>query len=81
MLTIPYREGSATSDYHNITEHYGEESLAKYGVGSYRFYGLQDALKLFSELFVVETEQGFDPIKKEWMKVFFLKKQLSSFLK
>lgn len=76
VLTIPYREGSATSDYHNITEHYGEESLAKYGVGSYRFYGLQDALKLFSELFVVETEQGFDPITKAGMKIFFLKKHL-----
>ncbi|WP_447985812.1 methyltransferase domain-containing protein [Nitrospira sp. Nam74] len=74
VLTVPYREGSSTSDYENLTEHYGPEALAKYGVGSYRRYGLQDALELFGERFVVQAEAGLDSVTREQMKVFILRK-------
>jgi ubiquinone/menaquinone biosynthesis C-methylase UbiE len=74
VLTVPYRESSSTSSCENVTEHYGSEALAKYGVGSYRRYGLQDVLELFGELFAVQAEIGFDPITQERMKVFILRK-------
>ena len=77
VLTVPYREGESTSIYENVTEHYGSEALAKYGVGSYRRYGLQDVLKLFGELFDVQVEVGFDPVTKVRMKVFILRKRVS----
>ena len=77
VLTVPYREGESTSIYENVTEHYGSEALAKYGVGSYRRYGLQDVLKLFGELFDVQVEVGLDPITQQRMKVFILRKSVS----
>ena len=77
VLTVPYREGESTSTYENVTEHYGSEALAKYGVGSYRRYGLQDVLKLFGELFDVQVEVGLDPITQQRMKVFILRKSVS----
>jgi SAM-dependent methyltransferase len=77
VLTVPYREGSSTSSCENVTEHYGAEALAKYGVGSYRRYGLQDVLELFSERFAVQTEEGFDPVTQERMNVFILHKSVN----
>ncbi|MGH7180471.1 MAG: methyltransferase domain-containing protein, partial [Nitrospiraceae bacterium] len=77
VLTVPCREGSSTSDYENVTEHYGTEALAKYGIGSCRCYGLQDVLKLCAELFDVQVEVGFDPITQQRMKVFILCKSVS----
>jgi SAM-dependent methyltransferase len=74
VLTVPYRENSPTSNCENVTEHYGSEALAKYGVGSYRRYGLQDVLELFCERFTVQPEVGFDPVTQERMKVFILRK-------
>jgi SAM-dependent methyltransferase len=77
VLTVPYREGSSTSTYENVTEHYGPEALAKYGVGSYRRYGFQDVLKLLGERFDVQVEVGFDPVTQQRMKVFILSKSAS----
>jgi SAM-dependent methyltransferase len=74
VLTVPYREGSSTSNCENVTETYGSEALAKYGVGSYRRYGLQNVLELFGEQFAVQAELGFDPMTQERMKVFILRK-------
>jgi SAM-dependent methyltransferase len=74
VLTVPYREGSSTSSYENVTEHYGPEALAKYGVGSYRRYGFQDVVKLFGERFDMQVEVGFDPMTQVQMKVFILRK-------
>jgi hypothetical protein len=74
VLTVPYREGSSTSSCENVTETYGSEALAKYGVGSYRRYGLQDVLELFGERFTVQAEVGFDPVTQERMNVFILRK-------
>lgn len=74
LLTIPYRADEGTSTLTNLTEHYGVQGLEKYGVGSYRRYGLQDALELFESLFEVNVIDGFDPISSQSMNVFFLTK-------
>jgi SAM-dependent methyltransferase len=74
VLTVPYREGSSTSSCENVTETYGSEALVKYGVGSYRRYGLQNVLELFGEQFAVQAEVGFDPVTRERMNVFILRK-------
>jgi SAM-dependent methyltransferase len=80
VLTVPYREGSSTSSCENVTETYGSEALVKYGVGSYRRYGLHDVLELFGEQFTVQTEVGFDPVTQERMKVFILRKGADSLI-
>ena len=77
VLTVPYREGSSTSSCENVTETYGSEALVKYGVGSYRRYGLQDVLKLFGELFSIQAEVGFDPVTQQRMNIFILSKDAS----
>lgn len=74
FLTIPYRTESKTELLENLTEHYGTDALSKYGVGSYRRYGFDDAQSAFSELFDVETIDGYDQMKKETQKIFILKK-------
>lgn len=77
-LTIPYREGYPTTALSDTTEHYGREALDKYAVGTFRRYGLSDALTLFRKYFDVETESGFDPVTCQSMLIFLLKKRTSS---
>jgi tetratricopeptide (TPR) repeat protein len=76
LITIPYRDGEHTTTIENITEHYGSEALTKYGVGSYRRYGLSDAIALFSSLFYVKVVEGYDPLRHTKMNVFFLIKRV-----
>lgn len=77
-LTIPYREGASTTALTDTTEHYGQEALAKYDVGTFRRYGLNDALTLFGKYFHVQTESGFDPVTCQSMLIFLLKKPPAS---
>ena len=74
-LTIPYRENYSTSPHTDVTEHYGKEALERYGVGTFRRYGYDDALALFAKQFEVETQTGFDPVTQESMAIFFLRKR------
>lgn len=78
VLTVPYRESSSTSNSEDLAEHYESEALAQYGVGTHRRYELEDVIGLFSELFVVQAEVGFDPVMQERMKVFILRKGADS---
>jgi SAM-dependent methyltransferase len=73
-VTIPYRENVATTTLDDVTEHYGQQALDQYGVGTYRRYGLDDALTLFRQHFDVSTEVGTDPVTGQSMQVFFLRK-------
>lgn len=74
LITIPYRLNERTSIYENITEHYGQEACQKYGVGTYRRYGFDDAVRLFKGLFDVSIVDGFDSVTQQSMAVFFLTK-------
>jgi SAM-dependent methyltransferase len=74
LITVPYRIGSSTTTLENITEHYGKEALDDYGVGSYRRYGLDDVIKLFSIYFECQAVDGIDPISGQSMKIFLLTK-------
>jgi SAM-dependent methyltransferase len=76
-LTVPYREGVPTTALSDMTEHYGKGALDQYAVGTFRRYGLIDALALFGRYFDVETENGFDPVTCQSMLIFFLKKRAS----
>jgi hypothetical protein len=73
-VTIPYRENVATTILEDVTEHYGQQALDQYGVGTYRRYGFDDALALFRQHFEVSTEIGIDPVTGQSMHVFFLRK-------
>jgi len=75
LVTIPYREGERTAEMSNVLEHYGAENYAKYGVGSYRRYGLDDVVNLFATLFEVDIINGHDSITNQIMNVFLLKKR------
>jgi len=74
LLTVPCRQGAATEPCDNVAEHYGLDALQKYGVGTYRRYGLQDATQLFGELFSVAVEKGFDHFTDSEDFVFLLTK-------
>jgi hypothetical protein len=73
-VTVPYREQAQTAASENVTEHYGADALEKYGVGTFRRYGLEDARSLFSKYFEVEAEAGYDAVTRETMLIFLLRK-------
>lgn len=75
LITIPYRSGEATTALSDVLEHYGAENYAKYGVGSYRRYGLDDAVRLFSSFFEVSIVAGIDSVSNESMNIFLLRKR------
>ena len=72
LFTVPCRDNSETEDCGNVVEHYGEEALKSYGVGTYRRYGTKDAEALFSEYFQLVSYRGHDPITGGYEQVFFL---------
>ena len=72
LITIPYREGEPTKACSDITQHYGEKNFNDYGIGTYRTYGFDDAVELFSRYFSVVTEIGTDSISNDTMRVFLL---------
>lgn len=74
LITVPCRENASTEACENVSEHYGADALSNFGVGSYRRYGLNDAINLFSELFKVERLKGFDEMTGTSEYVFFLEK-------
>lgn len=74
LITVPCRDNSATECCENVTEHYGADALSEFGVGTYRRYGLDDALKLFAKYFVVRQYKGLDEITASSDYVFILKK-------
>ena len=75
LITVPYRTNEPTTACTDITQHYGEKNLQEHGIGTYRIYGFNDAVKLFSRFFSVRTEAGVDSISNENMNVFFLTKE------
>ncbi|MBX3127605.1 MAG: methyltransferase domain-containing protein [Polyangiaceae bacterium] len=70
VTTVPHREGEPTTPAPDLTEHYGEESLTRYGVGTYRRYGLYDFLALLTRSFAVSTISGYDSLSMEASRVF-----------
>jgi ubiquinone/menaquinone biosynthesis C-methylase UbiE len=78
VLTVPFREEPSTSSPGDLAEHYKAEALAMYGIKECRRYELGDVLGLFGELFAVHTEEGFDAVTQERMKVFILRKGADS---
>lgn len=74
LVTVPCRENSPTEACTDVTEHYGRDALDKFGVGSYRRYGLGDAHSLFSRMFTVKHYRGFDEMTSSFEHVFLLSK-------
>jgi glycosyltransferase involved in cell wall biosynthesis/SAM-dependent methyltransferase len=74
LITIPCREDRPTELCQNISETYGQVALEQFGVGSYRRYGLRDAVDYFSQFFEVEFHRGKDDLTASYEFVFILKK-------
>ena len=72
LITVPCRENSPTEPCANVVEHYGQDALTQFGVGTYRRYGLHDALNLFSQFFSVVQYKGFDEMTSSSEYVFIL---------
>ena len=72
LITVPCRENSSTEDCANVVEHYGQDALDNFGVGTYRRYGLHDMQSLFSQFFSVERYDGFDELSSSRESVFWL---------
>ncbi len=51
-----------TRPVENLTTHYSQEELEKYGVGTYRVYGDTDLIDLVARRFCVKTFHGYDPL-------------------
>ncbi len=77
LVTIPCRENSPTEPCANVIEHYGPDALSRFGVGTYRRYGLEEAIDLFSTFFTVEQYKGFDELTSSHDYVFLLTKDRS----
>jgi SAM-dependent methyltransferase len=78
VVTVPYRENEKTELLEDITQTYGAEALAKYGVGSYRRYGLDDFIAILQPFFEVATEIGCDPVTDVKSSVFVCRKKVTS---
>jgi SAM-dependent methyltransferase len=78
FITLPYREQEETTELTDVTVHYGQDALEKYGVGSYRRYGFEDAKRMFAKHFELRAERGVDPISQESMYAFLLTKPRSA---
>lgn len=76
LITIPCRENAVTAACSNLSEHYGQDALTKFGVGTYRRYGLNDAHRLFEQLFTVEQYKGFDEMTSSYEYVFILTRRV-----
>lgn len=74
VITVSCRANVLTEDCADLTQHYGEEALRKFGVGTYRRYGLRDVQELFSRYFEVDTQMGTDSMTNSQGYVFFLTK-------
>lgn len=74
LVTVSCKANTSTSPCDNVSKHYGAEALNKYGVGTYRIYGLQDILGLFGEFFAIRNEKGVDRLTDSSGFVFFLTK-------
>ncbi len=77
-LTLPYRDNFSTTALPDPTEHYGADALEKYGVGTFRRYGLNDALTQLRAHFEVDAQGGTDPVTGDTMLVFLLRRPASS---
>jgi len=56
----------------DIEEHYGRDAFEKYGVGTYRIYGLNSFIDLAHFRFKLQVEEGFDSISNSRLKIFKL---------
>ncbi len=75
ILTVPYAENGETIARENVLEHYGQDAFDKYGVGSYRRYGLSDIESEFECFFKVEKIFGYDALYEEGANIFKLYKR------
>jgi len=64
----------------SLTQNYGKESLEKYGVGSFRYYGYSDLISLLNRYFDVFSFFSTDSITNQQDAVFFCKKFLKFML-
>lgn len=59
LITIPSRENTSTEIYSSVIEHCGQVASSKFGVGTYKRSGPDEASKLFSKYFMVSRIQRF----------------------
>lgn len=75
VIMVPLNISQKTRKHTDITQNYGSEALEKYGVGSYRYYGLRDFLSLLNPHFDVEYYFSLDPITEQQDIVFICRKK------
>lgn len=78
LITISCVASRPTVPSERLTAHYGDEALKRYGVGTYRQYGLDDALSMFETFFEVDKDIGVDELAGSSGFVFFLRKPTSA---
>jgi len=61
-IMVPFHVGARTRLHSDITQNYGKEALEKYGVGSYRYYGFSDLLRLLETEFKVRVCFAVDSV-------------------
>jgi SAM-dependent methyltransferase len=73
IIMVPFHVNAKTRLHSDITQNYGKDALEKYGVGSYRYYGIADLIKLLSSFFSVSQYFGVDPVTNNQDAVFVCK--------
>jgi hypothetical protein len=70
VSTVPYEVGRPTAPLEDLAQTYGADALAKFGVGSYRRYGLDDYKACCRSTFRVSAIPGLDPVTNTTSYVF-----------
>jgi ubiquinone/menaquinone biosynthesis C-methylase UbiE len=70
VIMVPLRLHDRTTAIADQTITYGREALEKYGVGSYRYYGMEDFLAMLAAEFDVAMHTAADPVTGQEDTVF-----------
>lgn len=62
LLHVSVRANAPTEQIENVAQHYGQEALESFRVGTYRYYGDLPLLRLLQKRFLIKTFYGFDPV-------------------
>ena len=70
LSTVGYTTVGPTQNAADTSAHYGKENLTKFGVGTYRIYGVTDYEALLGRYFATQTFDARDPWTDNTMKIF-----------
>jgi SAM-dependent methyltransferase len=76
IFTVPFRRGARTEPYGDVSDPFGMEALTRYGVGTFRRYGLDDFRSLLDYWFAVTMYSFVDPLTGELSSIFVGKRSI-----